>query len=64
MGILLAKLTAAGVITGANASTVIAAINAGSTAVAIIALLGGGGITAYIIKQAFKQGGKKVIIAA
>lgn len=64
MGTLLAKLTAAGVITGANAQTVIAAINAGSTAVAIIALVGGGGLTAYIIKQAFKQGGKKVIIAA
>lgn len=59
-----AKLTSAGVITGANASVVISAINAGATAVAIIALVGGSGLTAYIIRQAFKQGAKKVIIAA
>lgn len=64
MSTLFAKLTAAGVITTANAGTVIAAINAGSTAIGIIALIGGGGITAYIIKKAFKKGAKKVIISA
>lgn len=36
----------------------------GSTAIAIISLLGGGGLTAYIVRQAFKKGGKKIIIAA
>lgn len=61
---LLAKLSSAGVITGANASVIITAINAGSTAIAIISLLGGGGLTAYIVRQAFKKGGKKIIIAA
>ena len=64
MKMLLAKLTQAGVITGANATVVISAINAGMTAVAIIGLIGGGGITAYIIRKAFKHGGKKIIIAA
>lgn len=36
----LAKLTQAGIITGANATVVVTAINAGMTAVAIIGLVG------------------------
>lgn len=62
--LVIANLTSAGVISGANATVVIAAINAGATATAIIALIGGGGITAYIVRSAFKHGAKKVIIAA
>lgn len=40
------------------------AINAGSSAIAIAALLGGGGVITYIVKQAFKKGATKVIVAA
>lgn len=57
-------LKAAGVITTANAGVIIAAINAGATAVAIIAIVGGGGIVAYLIRKAFQNAGKAVIIAA
>lgn len=64
IGLLIANLTAAGVITSANSAVVIAAINAGMTATSIIAILGGGGLVAYIVKKAFKNGAKKVIISA
>ncbi|MDR2661202.1 MAG: hypothetical protein LBC17_04145 [Lactobacillaceae bacterium] len=39
-------------------------INAGMGAASIIALLGGGGLIAYIVKKAFETGIKKIIIAA
>ena len=58
------NLKAAGVITTANVGVVVAAINAGATAVAIIAIVGGTGVVAYLIKRAFDNAGKAVIIAA
>jgi hypothetical protein len=50
--------------TNATKQIVITAINAGATATSIIALIGGGGLIALLIKKAFQKGAKKVIIAA
>ncbi len=60
----IADICAAVPMSQATRDIVVTAINAGATATAIIALLGGGGLIAFIVKQAFKKGAKKVIIAA
>ena len=39
-------------------------LDAGMGAAAIITLLGGGGLIAFIVRQAFNSGGKKLILAA
>ncbi|MCM3611714.1 hypothetical protein M4S82_10660 [Planococcus sp. MERTA32b] len=63
MGILV-DIAAVVPMTAAQMATVTAMVNAGATAAAVIAFLGGGGIIAFLIQQAFKNGATKVILAA
>jgi D-arabinose 1-dehydrogenase-like Zn-dependent alcohol dehydrogenase len=61
---LLMEITAAVPLTAAQMTVVNSMVNAGATATALIAFLGGGGLVGFIVHQAFKNGAKKVIIAA
>lgn len=60
----IANIAAAIPMSAATKEMVLAYLEAGATAASIIALLGGGGLVVYIVKNAFKNGAKKVILAA
>ena len=64
LSLLSANIAAAVPMSQATRDIVTTAINAGATATSIIALLGGGGLIAYVVKKAFKKGATKVIVAA
>ena len=57
----IANIAAAIPMSATTKEIVTAYIDAGATAASIIALLGGGGLIAYIVKSAFKKGAKKLI---
>ena len=61
---IIANITAAVPMSAEVRKIVVALIEGGATAGAIVALLGGGGLIAYIVKKAFKSKIKKVIIVA
>lgn len=61
---IIAHIAAVVPMSAATKEMVTTAINAGATATSIIALLGGGGLIAFIVNKAFKKGATKVIVAA
>lgn len=61
---ILANIAAAVPMTAAQMSTVTAMVNAGAGAGAVVAFLGGGGLVGFLIYQAFRNGAKKIILAA
>lgn len=62
--ILCANISAVVPMSAATKEMVIAYINAGATAASIIALLGGGAVITYVVRQAFKKGATSAIVAA
>lgn len=64
MSLFLANLAAVVPMSAATKEMVIAYINAGATIASVVALLGGGAVITMIVKQAFKKGATKVIVAA
>lgn len=61
---IVANIAAVVPMSAATKEIVLAYINAGATIASIVALLGGGAIITLIVKQAFKKGATKVILAA
>lgn len=61
---LFANLAAVIPMSAATKEIVLAYINAGATVASIVALLGGGAVITIIVKEAFKKGASKVILAA
>lgn len=64
MNFILANIAAVIPLSQNTKDIVIVAINAGATVTTVIALLGGGGLIAYIVKKAFQKGTTKLIVAA